>query len=112
MFKFFKEFRIVTTWSYINEEHMHETKTERQKQFDEICKQFGIGWSQGKLRLSPIPEKMLKQENVVMFARGKTVTVEWRCIATPEKWEKFCEGINDYVKDKDFADYNVYDSPR
>lgn len=112
MVSFFKEFRIVTFWNYIDDEHMYETKVERQKQFDDICKQFGIGWSEGKMRLRPIPENMLKKDNVVMFARGKTVTVEWRCMATPVKWIKFCDEVNDYLKDKNYADFNVYDSPR
>ena len=112
MVSFFREFRIVTLWNYIDDEHMEETKRERQKQINDICEHFGISWGKAKMRLIPIPESVMKRDNVVMFTRGTTVSVEWRCMVTPAKWMKFYDEINDYLKDKDYADFNVYDSPR
>lgn len=112
MVSFFSEFRIVTLWNYIDDEHMEETKRERQKQINDICKHFGISWGKAKLRLIPIPESVMKHDNVVMFTRGTAVSVEWRCKTTMAKWVTFCEGINDYVYDKNYADFDVYSSPR
>ena len=111
MVSFFKEFRIVTHWNYIDDEHMQEVKTERQKQIDDICEHFGISWGKAKLRRIAIPENLIKQDNVIMFTRGTSISVEWRCIAKPMKWVAFAKEINDYVKDKNYADFDVYSSP-
>ena len=111
MVKFFKEFRIVTVWNYIDDEHMEETKLERQKQIDDICEHFGISWSKAKLRRIAIPENLIKHDNVIMFTRGTSISVEWRCIATPMKLVTCAKEVNDYVKDKNYADFDVYSSP-
>lgn len=111
MVSFFREFRIVTLWNYIDDEHMEETKRERQKQIDDICKHFGISWGKAKLRLIPIPENVMKHDNIVMFTRGTVVSVEWRCKTTLTKWVAFCKEINNYANDKNYADFDVYSSP-
>ena len=111
MFKFMKEFRIVTVWDYTNDHEMHKTKTLRHAQFDDVVKHFGIGWSKGTLRLVPYPPELLKKGNIIRFGGTSAVQMSWRCVISPEKWTKFCEEVNAYVKDKDYATFTVYDAP-
>lgn len=111
MVRFFKRFEIVTVWDYMDDEHTQETKAERQRQFEDIAKHFGFGWTKAALSFEVYPPDMRKRDNIVLFTRGKAVKVSWKCIISPKMIDRFMNEVSDYTEDNDYADYAVYGLP-
>lgn len=111
MFKFMKEFRVVTVIDYRGYNEDKEIVKELNDYFTDVAKHFRIAYSDYKRHVIDIPPEVLTRDNVVAFGTGKKLQLSWRCVTTPNNFKRFHDEVNDYVLDKKYALFTVYDAP-
>lgn len=109
MFKFLKEFRVVTVMDYRGYNEDKEAIKELSDQFVDVVKHFSIGYSDYKRRVIDVPHEVRNRGNVTAFGTGKILQLSWKCVISPGKWQEFVNDVNDYVKDKNYATFTIYE---
>ena len=112
MFKFMVNFKVVTTINaYRGYNEDKEYVKELIDQFTDVAKHFGLAYTSLKRHVVDVPPEVRNRDNMTAFGTGKMLNLTWSCITTPTGWDRFCNEIDDYVKDKNYANFTVYYSP-
>lgn len=111
MFKFMVNFKVETTIDYRGYYEDHEDVKRLNDQFTDVARHFKMAYSSYNRKIVDVLPNMKTSDNIVAFGTGKLLVLTWKCITTPEGWIEFCNGVNDYVKDKDYANFTIYSCP-
>ena len=111
MFDFMIKFQVETITDYRGYYEDRDRVKELNDQFTDVAKHFKLAYSSYNRKIVNVLPGMKKRDNIVRFGTDQLLVLTWKCITTPEGWTEFCNGVNDYVKDKDYAKFTVYSCP-
>ena len=107
MFAFYKEFKVTTIIDGYG--NVDEEIQLRKDKFGLIMKFFGIGYEKPKKRIVEYPQELLKRGNILKFGSKCAIVLSWKCLTTPENYERFKKDVNSYFNET-LPFFNVYES--